>query len=429
MSGTEIKSVTARQVMTRRHHPGVEATVVTENGAEGVAVCTAGVSVGTHEIKFSYDGGVRWEGKGVQGAVDNANNVIAPKLIGLNCANQWAIDQAMLDICPDAKVTLGGNAVAAVSAAALKAGAKALDIPLYQHIGGANAMYLPVPGIIAAIGSERYGGDVRRSGGKPSYALMCYGFDTFSDASYAGWELDTKWRKVLSDKFDLSVGGGGAGMPNFPRGLFKSDREIWDLMVDTIDKAGYNGKVGIQVDIAADTFYNQEDGIYYGLLSAEPKTRDDLLRLYEEMVANWPFVDIEDPFNENDYESHAELVRRVDIQIVGDDLFTTNPERVAYGISKGAANTVLLKVNQVGTITEALEMIQLAYKHNYGVMPCESRGEGDAIADYCVGINAGSVRESAIGDAGNRFLKIEAELGSRAKFIGAKGFKGKRFQS
>ena len=253
---------------------------------------------------------------------------------------------------------------------------------------------------------------------------MCYGFDTFTDASYAGWELDSLIREVYKEKFDIGVGGGGTGIPEFPKGTFKSDREIWDLLVEIIDQAGYTGKVGIQVDVAADTYFNKDDQKYYGIFSEEPKTRDDMMKWYEEMVKNWPFVIIEDPFNENDYDSHAELVNRIDIQVVGDDLFTTNPERVAYGISKGAANTVLLKVNQVGTITESLEMIQLAYKYNYGVMPCESRGEGDTIADYCVGINAGSVRESAIGDAGNRFFENRSRAGKPRQIHGREGSKG-----
>jgi enolase len=146
-------------------------------------------------------------------------------------------------------------------------------------------------------------------------------------------------------------------------------------------------------------------------------------------VRDYPFVIIEDPFDEDDYETTAHLTKVVDIQIVGDDLFTTNPKRVRQGIDAGAANTVLLKVNQIGTITEAFDMIQLAYENGYGVMPCSSRGEGDDIADYCVGINCGSVRETGTGSGGNRFLAIEAELGSRARFAGKRGLKGARFQS
>ena len=198
-------------------------------------------------------------------------------------------------------------------------------------------------------------------------------------------------------------------------------------MTKTIQDAGYEGRIGIQVDVASDCYYDRKQEKYFGLFSAEPKTKEDMLKLYEHAVANYPFVIIEDPFFEDDYESHAELVKRVDIQIVGDDLFTTTPSRVAYGASIGAANTVLLKVNQVGTISETLEMVQLAYRNGYGVMPCESRGEGAAIADYCVGINACAVREMAVGLVANRFLEIEKELGSKARFSGTAGLQGRRF--
>ncbi len=422
-TGTIIQSVIARQVYSDRGHPGVEATVTTANGARGVAICTAGISVGTHEVEFAYDGGPKWRGKGVMRAVNAVNELIAPVLKGMDAAHQQAIDQAMLDL---GKQRLGGNATAAVSAAVLKAGAAARPIPLYQHIGGVNACTLPVPGVICLVGSDRYGSG-ERSGGKPSYAFMCYGFATFSEASYAGWDISVEWSEVLNKKLGVpkhSV----VHAPGVPRGIVKDDREIWDLMVETITKLGYEGKIGIQVDVAAETYWEESEGRYIGLFSETPKTRDDLFELYHLMATEYPFVILEDPFNEDDYESHAVLTRDLDIQIVGDDLFTTDPARVQKGIDAGAANTVLLKVNQIGTISEALDMIQLAYRHGYGVMPCSSRGEGADIADYAVGINAGTVREGATGPTGNRFLQIEAELGKRAKFLGRRGLKGRRFQ-
>jgi enolase len=427
MSATTIKSVRAHQVFTNRGHPGIEAIVTTENGAVGRAICTSGVSIGSHEVAFSFDGGKKWHGKGVQGAADNVNNIIAPVLVGMDCATQLAVDNAMLSIMPDAKIKLGGNATAAVSAAALKAGAAALDIPLYQHIGGANAMYLPVPGVGMVAGEYRYGGSIHPAGTKPSMSCMAFGFNTFSDASYACWEIHTLWREKMKKKF-----GGSPNNRDFieiPAGIFKDDEEIWEAMAKTIIEAGYEGKCGFQMDVATDTYCNKEDGKYYGLFNDKPKTKDDLMKFYHHIVNTYPFVIIEDPFNEDDYETTAELTKDIGIQIVGDDLFTTNPDRVAYGISKGAATTVLLKVNQVGTISEALHMIQYAYKFGYSVMPSDSRGEGDAIADYCVGINAGSVRECGIGARANRFIEIEEELGARAQFIGAKGLKGKKNQA
>jgi enolase len=426
-SGTIITSITSRQVFSDRGHPGIEATVKTANGAVGVAICTAGVSVGQHEVQFAYDGGPKWRGKGVQRAVDNVNQLIAPHLIGLDSADQLEVDHAMLTLGgPDAKLRLGGNATAAVSAAVLKAGAAGLGIPLYQHIGGVNAFTLPVPGTICLIGSDRYGSGAR-SGGKPSYSFMAYDFDTFSDASYACWDISVAWIEALQKKMGLS-GLLIANMPAVPAGVVKHDREIWDLMVETINKSGYEGKIGIQVDAAAATYYEKDIDRFVGLFSEGEKTVDDLMKLYQMMVKEYPFIILEDPLDEDDYAGHGVLTRELDIQVVGDDLFTTNPERVKQGVMAGAANTVLLKVNQIGTITESFEMVRLAYTHGYGVQPCSSRGEGADIADYTVGLSCGTVRESGTGPSGNRFLQIESELGPRAHFAGKSGLKGRRFQ-
>lgn len=427
MNETLIKSVVGRQVYTNRGKPGVEVVVTTENGAQGRAMCTSGVSIGTHEVDFTFDGGEKFCGKGVTNAAARVNTIIAPAIIGMDAANQFEIDKAILAICPDAKIKLGGNAVAATSAAVLKAGAASLNIPLYRHIGGSNAMYLPVPGVAMVAGDERYGGGITTPGGKPTMSVMAFGFGSFSEASYACWEVHTRWAEKMKSKF--------GGLPNVrdfisvPAGIYNSDKEIWEDMLKTISEAGYEGKMGFQMDVATDTYHNKEDGKYYGLFDKTPKTKEQLYDFYMQIIKDYPFVIIEDPFNEDDYDTTAALTKESGIQIVGDDLFTTNPERVAYGISKNAANTVLLKVNQVGTISEAFEMIQYAYKFGYAVMPSDSRGEGASIADYAVGINAGSIRESAIGDRGNRFLEIEAELGSAAKFIGAAGLKGFRNQS
>lgn len=427
MSGTTIVSVKARQVYTNRGNPGVEAIIKTENGAEGRAMCTSGISIGTHEIDFTFDGGSKFRGKGVMRAVNNVNEVIGPALIGMDASDQMAVDHKMLSLMPDAKLHLGGNATAAVSAAVMKAGANALGIPLYRHIGGAGAMYLPVPGVAMVAGHDRYGGGITTPGGKPTMSCMCFGFDTFAEASYACWDIHTRWAEKMKKLF-----GGTPNIRDFiviPEGIFKSDEEIWEAMTETIIEAGYEGKAGFQMDIATDTYHNKEDGKYYGLFNRQPKTKDQLYDFYMNMIQQYPFVILEDPFNEDDYETTAAFTKDSGIQIVGDDLFTTNPVRVEHGISVGAANAILLKVNQIGTITEALQMIQYAYKFGYAVMPSDSRGEGDSIGDYAVGINAGSIRESGIGPRGNRLIEIEEELGARAQFIGAKGLKGFRNQA
>jgi enolase len=425
-SESMIVSVTARQVFSERGHPGIKAVVTTSNGARGAAIVTAGISVGEHEVQFAYDGGDRWAGRGVQKAVDNVMNVIGPALKGMDASKQLEIDGAIieLDATPN-KASLGGNATASVSAAALQAGAASLGIPLYQHIGGANACVMPTPGAISVLGSRRYGGG-KRSGGKPSYSFICYGFETFSAASEGAWEVSRRFGQILQKRFaSEDIGRSWRGMFIRP-GLVEHDRELWDLKVEAIAAAGYEGKVGIQVDVAAGTYYDKQSERYVGLFSKADKTRDDLITLYQEMEADYPFVILEDPLDENDYEGHAIVTRELDIEIVGDDLFTTNPERVQHGIETGACNAVLLKVNQIGTISEAFEMVRLAYRNGYGVMPCDSRGEGPLIADYTVGLNAGHLREGAMGAVGNRFLEIEAELGNRAEFLGIQGLKVKR---
>ena len=184
MSGTAIRSIHARQVYTNRGNPGVEATVLCENGAEGTALCTSGISVGTHEVRFSFDGGARFNGKGVLGAVHNVNSVIAPAMRGVDAADQLAADKALLALTPQAKRDLGGNAIAAVSAAILKAGAKALGIPLYRHVGGVKAMYLPVPGVAMVAGHDRYGGGITTPGGKPTMSVMCFASENVSNPKH-----------------------------------------------------------------------------------------------------------------------------------------------------------------------------------------------------------------------------------------------------
>jgi enolase len=341
--------------------------------------------------------------------------------MGMDASRQAEVDDVIikLDGTPT-KERLGGNATGSVSAAVLQAGAASVGIPLYQHIGGVNANLLPVPGIITVIGSSRYGSGAR-SGGKPSYSMMCYGFNSFSEAAYAAWEASKEFCALIKRKCGVDSHN---GIVLVQPGVVEHDRQLWDLMVEAIQNTGYEGKIGLQVDVAAGTYFDKEKGRFVGLFSAGEKDNDDLLKLYQEMVRNYPFVIIEDPMDEDDYEGHAVVTKELGIAVVGDDLFTTNIERLKQGLARGAANTVLLKVNQIGTISEAFETVQMAYRHGYGVMPCDSRGEGALIADYAVGLGTGHLREGALGPVGNRFLQIEADLGSRARFLGRQGFKG-----
>lgn len=423
-SGSRIISVRARQVFTARPLLGLEAIVQTQDGSIGRAVCNSGISIGSHEVAFQYDEGMRWGGKGVEKAAHAVNTCIHSLLRGMDATNQRAIDQAMLEA--NGKAQWGGNAVAAVSAAVLKAGAASQGIPLYRYIGGEDAVTLPVPGVPAANGDDRWGGGIASTGNKPTVSFMCYDFPSFSEASHAGWELFLKWKAILKKK---GIYEGLGMMFRIPAGVFQeSDDELFDLMANTICAAGYSGKIGIQMDCAADTYYDRSSQTYVGLFSRKRRSRDELLQYYKHIVDKFPIVSIEDPFHEDDYESHALLTKEVDIQIVGDDLFTTMKDRLKAGAKIHAANAMLVKVNQVGTITEAFDTVRYAKEVGYGVMPCDSRGEGAAIADYCVGLNVECVREKAIDPlAGNRFLEIEEELGARARFWGKRGLKGRRF--
>ena len=419
--GSLIKTVTAREIFSGRGHPAVEATVVTENGGTGVAVATAGLSVGEHEVQFAYDGGKRWNGLGVLKAVGYVREIIAPALIGVDASKQWGVDKILLELdgTPN-KSRLGGNTTASVSAAALKAGAAALGLPLYQHIGGVNACILPTPGVGILNALVKYGGGTK-GGDKPSYAYMTYGFDSFSEASYACWEVRTSFEKLLDKRFKMKSASNYRIV--IPPGTVKHEREIWEVMAEAIIQSGHQDKIGIQVDAGAATYYNKKKAVYEGLFSEEDKTREDLISLYRDMVRDYPFVVLEDPLDEDDFEGHAILTRELGIQVVGDDLFTTNMERLKKGMEVGACNSVLLKVNQIGTISEAFDTVQLAYNKGYGVMPCASRGEGADIADYAVGLGTGNIRESGLDQTANRLFQIEAELGGRAKFLGKDGFK------
>ncbi|MGI6123492.1 MAG: enolase C-terminal domain-like protein [Acetivibrionales bacterium] len=433
MFSTTITKVTARQVFSGKGHPAVEATVYTENGASGTVQCTAGLSVGTHEVAFAYDGGSAWRGKGVMRAVENIEKIIGPAIIGMDATKQFEVDNIILNLGgPDAKLRLGGNAIAPVSAAVLKAGAESLGIPLYRHIGGARAVTLPCAAYGCISGGYRYSSG-EKSGSKPTYSFIAYDFSKFSEASYALFEVVSSWEELMVRKWGLRPQESTphyscSGFFSIPRGLIESDEYLWDSLTETICKKGYEGKIGLQADFAADCYLSPDKKTYQGLFNKETRTREQQIEMILYLAREYPFVIMEDPLSEDDFEGHAYLTEKTGIQIVGDDLFSTNFERVKKGIKTGACNTVLLKVNQVGSITESLEMVQLAYENGYGVMPCSSRGENLDICDYSVGLNATTIRESSLGSAGTRFLEIEAELGSRAKYAGKSGLKGKKFQ-
>jgi len=414
MSST-IKAVWAREITSRDAFPAVESTILTEDGAQGIAVAAAGSSVGEYEAKFVYDGGERYRGRGVITAVHNVNTIIAPALKGVDATKQREIDTIMLklDGTPD-KSRLGANATASVSAAVLKVAANSLKQPLYRYIGGVNACVLPIPMTNVRVGgSRRYGGGTR-GGGKPVYEFMSYGANSFSEALYMGWQLAQKFKELSTTKFHLDP----SRNHDVTRGI-THDAEILNVMMDTINELGFKNDVGIHIDVAAGCF--NENDRFVGLFSREDKTKEDLIDLYKDWCKTYPITDLEDPLDDEDFTGHAILVKELGIQITGDDLYATNPHRLQQGIELKSANSIVLKVPQIGTITEAFDMIQLAFRNGYRILPGASRGSGvdGSLADYAVGFNTGQTKSASYGTPLlNRYLAIEEELDVSAKFLG-----------
>ena len=404
----------------------MESTVLTEDGAKGIAVATAGSSIGEYEARFVYDGGERYHGRGVITAVHNVNTIIARALTGIDVTKQREIDTIMLklDGTPN-KSRLGANAMASVSAAALKAAANSLKQPLYRYIGGVKACVLPIPMTNVRVGgSRRYGGGTR-GGGKPVYEFMSYGANTFSEALYIGWRLSQKYKELSTTKLHLNP-----SKNHDVTGVITHDAEILDIMVETINELGLKNKVGIHIDVAAGCF--KENDRFVGLFSREDKTREDLIDLYKDWSITYPVKDLEDPLDDKDFTGHAILVKELGIQITGDDLYATNPHRLQQGIELKSANSVVLKVPQIGTITEAFDMIQLAFRNGYRILPGASRGSGvdGSLADYAVGFNTGQTKSASYGTPLlNRYLAIEEELDASAQFLGIEALNLKKQQT
>jgi len=312
--------------------------VATENGATGVAEATAGLSAGEHEVQFAYDGGKKWGGRGVTKAAGFVNDLIGPARVGVDASRQWEVDRILLELdgTPN-KAKLGGNTTASVSAAALKAGAASLGIPLYQHIGGVNACTLPVPGVGILNTLERYGGEPIH-GDKPSYAFMAYGFDTFSDASYGLWQIRSVYMKLIGQRFNLKTVHDGRII--IPEGAVDHEEEIWKIMTEAIEKAGFSGRIGIQVDVAAGTYYNKKKGVFEDLFSREAKTREELMDLYRKMVMEYPFIVLADPMHADDYEGHAILTRALGLQpgVWRDALLEPRRRRGYRGLHRGVGH-------------------------------------------------------------------------------------------
>ncbi len=421
---TIIEAIKALTLFDSRGNPTVGAKVVLSSGVEASALVPSGASTGEHEAVELRDNGERLMGKGVNQAVKNVNEIIAPELVGLDAFEQPLIDAKMLalDGTPN-KGKLGANAILAVSLACARAVAKTLDIPLYRYLGGVGAKILPVPMMNVINGGSHADNKVDMQ----EFMLAPVGFDNFSEAFYAGVETFHNLKKVLSSKgYNTNVGDEGGFAPDL-----QSNEQAIEVILEAIEKAGY--KVGEEICLALDPASSEffVDGNYN--LKAENKVlnSDEMIVYWKDWVSKYPIISIEDGLAEDDWAAWAKLTLEIGnkCQLVGDDLFVTNVARLQRGINEGVGNAILVKVNQIGSLTESLDTIELAKQASYRNMISHRSGETEDafIADLAVAVNAGQIKTGSASRSDrmakyNRLLAIEAELGSSAQFLGKKAF-------
>ena len=422
-----IESVYAREVLDSRGNPTVEVEVALESGAEGRAIVPSGASTGAFEAVELRDGDKgRYLGKGTQNAVNNVNTIIAPELEGLDAFDQPGIDGLLLELdgTPN-KGKLGANAILGVSMAVARAAANELGLPLFQYIGGVNAKQLPVPMMNILNGGEHADNSVDVQ----EFMILPVGAPCFKEGLRMGAEVFHALKKVLGEKgLACGVGDEGGFAPNLG-----SNREALELIVEAISKAGYEpGKdVMLGLDVAASEMYNEETKKY--VLAGEGKelTAAEMVDLYEDWTTNFPIITIEDGLDEEDWAGWKVLTERLGkkVQLVGDDLFVTNTERLERGIEAGVANSILIKVNQIGTITETLDAIEMAKRAGYTAVISHRSGETEdtTIADLAVAVNAGQIKTGAPSRTDrvakyNQLLRIEETVGAQARYCGLKSF-------
>ncbi|CAM3597702.1 MULTISPECIES: phosphopyruvate hydratase [Saccharibacillus] len=422
---TIISDVYAREVLDSRGNPTVEVEVYLESGAIGRAIVPSGASTGVHEAVELRDGDKsRYLGKGVENAVKNVNETIAPEVIGMDALDQLGIDKAMiaLDGTPN-KGKLGANAILAVSMAVARAAADALDLPLYVYLGGFNAKQLPVPMMNIVNGGEHADNNVDVQ----EFMVLPVGAPTFKEALRMGAEIFHNLKSVLSSKgLATAVGDEGGFAPNFT-----SNEEALSTIIEAIEKAGYTpGKdVFLGMDVASTEFY--KDGQY--VLAGEGKSYSsaEFVDLLASWVDKYPIITIEDGCSEDDWEGWKLLTEKLGdkIQLVGDDLFVTNTERLGRGIEENIGNSILIKVNQIGTLTETFDAIEMAKRAGYTAVISHRSGESEdsTIADIAVATNAGQIKTGAPSRTDrvakyNQLLRIEDQLGELAQYNGLKSF-------
>lgn len=423
-----ITSVYARQILDSRGNPTVEVEVETEMGGFGRAAVPSGASTGQWEAVELRDGNDDYYlGKSVIQAVDNVNEKIAEELIlNYDVFDQIAIDNAMIELDGTKnKGNLGANAILGVSLACAKAAADELGLPLYNYIGGVNAKLLPTPMMNILNGGEHADNSVDIQ----EFMIFPLGADSFANALQIGAEVFHSLKKVLKDKgYNTAVGDEGGFAPNL-----KSNEEALQIIVEAIEKAGYKaGKdVYIAMDCAASEFYNAEDGKYHLEGEGTVYSEEEMIDWLESLVEKYPIISIEDGLDENDWEGWKKLTDRLGkkVQLVGDDLFVTNTEKLEKGIKEGVANSILIKVNQIGSLTETLNAIEMAKEAGYTAVVSHRSGETEdvTIADLVVAVNAGQIKTGAPSRTDrvakyNQLLRIEEELWDSAEFKGLDAF-------
>jgi len=435
---TTIVGIHAREILDSRGNPTVEVDVYLSGGAVGRAAVPSGASTGEHEALELRDGDPkRYLGKGVKNAVRNVNEVIAKQIVGMDALDQVAIDRKMIELDgTENKSKLGANAILAVSLAVAKAAATALEMPLYQYIGGTNAKELPVPLMNILNGGKHADNNVDLQ----EFMIVPVGAGCFAEALRIGAEVFHTLKKVLQEKgYSTAVGDEGGFAPNL-----SSNEEALQVIVQSIEKAGYRPgeDVLLALDAASSEFYGQDakgEGIKAPgkyVLAAEPegqqiKEPEEMIEFYKKLVDKYPIISIEDGMAEDDWEGWKKLTEELGdrVQLVGDDLFVTNTKRLAMGIERGVANSILIKVNQIGTLTETLDAIEMAKRAGYTTIISHRSGETEdtTIADLAVAVNAGQIKTGSVCRTDrickyNQLLRIEEELGESAVFRGKEVF-------
>ncbi|WP_341394086.1 phosphopyruvate hydratase [Arthrobacter sp. G119Y2] len=418
-----IDAIHAREILDSRGNPTIEVEVLLDDDTFGRAAVPSGASTGAFEANERRDGEkTRYQGKGVLQAVEAVIEQIQPALLGFDAADQRAIDQTMIDLDgTDNKSNLGANAMLGVSLAVARAAAESAALPLYRYLGGPNAHILPVPLMNILNGGSHADSDVDIQ----EFMIVPLGAQTYSEGLRWGVEVYHNLKSVLKEK-GLSTGLGDEGgfAPNLP-----SNRAALDLILEAITRAGYTPgtDIALALDVAASEFF--KDGSY--LFEGTSRTAEEMSAYYEELVRDYPLVSIEDPLDEEDWDGWKTLTASIGdkVQIVGDDLFVTNPTRLETGIKRNAANSLLVKVNQIGTLSETLDAITMAQRAGYTTITSHRSGETEdtTIADICVATNAGQIKTGAPARSErvakyNQLLRIEEELDDAARYAGRSAF-------